>query len=277
MRAPERLFEGYVFDLDGTVYLGDELLPEAKETLGELKARSNVVYLTNKPLETPADYAAKLTRLGVETRPEEVTSSTDALLLYLGRHAPKARLFVVGEPPLIRLLSLAGYEVAQEAGGVDVVIVSFDRTFDYRKLKVSFDAVRGGARIVATNPDAYCPTPDGGLPDCAAMLAAIEASTGARAEAIVGKPSPHMAAALLERLGVPARDTLLVGDRLATDVRMANEAGIASALILTGATSLEEVLGSPDRPDYVIEHLGDLLPTSGTHRPKAWNSEGRGD
>jgi HAD superfamily hydrolase (TIGR01450 family) len=253
-------------------------LPEAKETLGELKARSNVVYLTNKPLETPADYAAKLTRLGVETRPEEVISSTDALLLYLGRHAPKARLFVVGEPPLIQLLGLAGYEVAQEAGGVDVVIVSFDRTFDYRKLKVSFDAVRGGARIVATNPDAYCPTPDGGgLPDCAAMLAAIEASTGVHAEAIVGKPSPHMAAALLERLGVPARDTLLVGDRLATDVRMANEAGMASALILTGATGLEEVLGSPDRPDYVIEHLGDLLPTSGTHRPKAWNSEGRGD
>ena len=277
MRAPERLFEGYVFDLDGTVYLGDELLPEAKETLGELKARSNIVYLTNKPLETPADYAAKLTRLGVKTRPDEVISSTDALLHYLGRHAPKARLFVVGETPLIRLLSLAGYEVTQEAGGVDVVVVSFDRTFDYRKLKVSFDAVRGGARIVATNPDAHCPTPDGGLPDCAAMLAAIEASTGANAEAIVGKPSPHMAATLLERLGVPARDTLLVGDRLATDVRMANEAGMASALILTGTTGLEEALGSSDRPDYVIEHLGQLLPASAIHRPKAWNSDRRGD
>ena len=276
-RAPERLFDGYLFDLDGTVYLGDELLPEAKETLGELKARSNVVYLTNKPLETPADYAAKLTRLGVETSPEEVISSTDALLLYLREHAPEVRLFVVGERPLVQLLGLAGYEVTQDASGVDVVIVSFDRTFDYRKLKVAFDAVRGGARIVATNPDAFCPSPDGGLPDCAAMLAAIEASTGASAEAIVGKPSPHMAAALLERLGVPARDTLLVGDRLATDVRMANEAGMASALILTGATGLEEVRGSPDRPDYVIEHLGDLLPTSGTHRPKAWNSEGRGD
>jgi HAD superfamily hydrolase (TIGR01450 family) len=278
VRAPDRLFGGYVFDLDGTVYLGDELLPEAKETLDELKARSNVVYLTNKPLETPADYAAKLTRLGVEARPEEVISSTDALLLYLERHAPEARLFVVGERPLVQLLELAGYEVAQDASGVNVVVVSFDRTFDYRKLKVSFDAVRGGARIVATNPDPYCPTPDGaGLPDCAAMLAAVEASTGAHAEAIVGKPSPHMAAALLDRLGVPARATLLVGDRLATDIRMANEAGMTSALILTGATGLEEVLGSPDRPDYVIEHLGDLLPTSGTHRPKAWNSEGRGD
>ena len=270
MRAPDRLFGGYVFDLDGTVYLGEELLPGAGETLAALKERASVVYLTNKPLETPTDYAAKLTRLGVETRPEQVISSTDALLLYLRRHAPEARLFVVGEKPLVRLLELAGYEVAQESGGVGVVVVSFDRTFDYRKLKVAFDAVRGGARIVATNPDAYCPTPDGGgLPDCAAMLAAIEASTGARAEAIVGKPSPHMAAALLERLGVPARDTLLVGDRLATDVRMANEAGMTSALVLTGATGLEEALGSSDRPDYVIEHLGDLLPQEDKRRAAA--------
>jgi NagD protein len=218
----------------------------------------------------PADYAAKLTRLGVKTRPEEVISSTDALLLYLGRHAPEARLFVVGEPPLIQLLSLAGYEVVQDAADVDVVVVSFDRTFDYRKLKIAFDAVRGGARIVATNPDAYCPTPDGGgLPDSAAMLAAIEASTGASAEAIVGKPSPHMAATLLNRLGVPAQDTLLVGDRLATDIRMANEAGMASALVLTGATGLDEALRSEDRPDYVIEHLGELRPRGGESRAAA--------
>jgi HAD superfamily hydrolase (TIGR01450 family) len=266
VRVPNRLFDGYVFDLDGTVYLGDELLPEARETLDELKQRSSVVYLTNKPLEMPADYAAKLTRLGVKTRPEEVISSTDALLLYLGRHAPEARLFVVGEPPLIQLLSLAGYEVVQDAADVDVVVVSFDRTFDYRKLKISFDAVRGGARIVATNPDAYCPTSDGGLPDCAAMLAAIEASTGVSAEAIVGKPSPHMAATLLDRLGVPAQDTLLTGDRLATDIRMANEAGMASALVLTGATGLDEALRSEDRPDYVIGHLGELLPRGGESR-----------
>jgi HAD superfamily hydrolase (TIGR01450 family) len=245
-------------------------LPEARETLDELKQRSSVVYLTNKPLEMPADYAAKLTRLGVKTRPEEVISSTDALLRYLGRHAPEARLFVVGEPPLIQLLTLAGYEVVQDAADVDVVVVSFDRTFDYRKLKISFDAVRGGARIVATNPDAYCPTPDGGgLPDCAAMLAAIEASTGASAEAIVGKPSPHMAATLLDRLGVPAQDTLLTGDRLATDIRMANEAGMASALVLTGATGLDEALRSEDRPDYVIGHLGELLPRGGESRAAA--------
>jgi ribonucleotide monophosphatase NagD (HAD superfamily) len=115
VRAPDRLLEGYVFDLDGTVYLGEALLPGAGEALAALKQYAGVVYLTNKPLQMPADYAAKLTRLGVETRPEEVVSSTDALLLYLKRHAPDARLFVVGEPPLLGLLDRAGYESVQEA------------------------------------------------------------------------------------------------------------------------------------------------------------------
>lgn len=260
LRAPDQLYKGYVFDLDGTVYLGDELLPGAGEALTQLKRRSRVVYLTNKPLQMPADYAAKLTRLGVETSPEEVVSSTDALVLYLAKHAPAARLFVIGEPPLVELLSSTGYEVVDGAEGVEVVVVSFDRTFDYHKLQVAFDAVRRGARIVATNPDAYCPTPEGGLPDCAAILAAVEASTGARAEAVVGKPSPHMAATMLDRLGVPARDTLLAGDRLTTDVRMANEAGLTSALVLTGATGLDEALHSPDRPDYIIRGLDELIP-----------------
>lgn len=277
MRAPDKIFGGYVFDLDGTVYLGEELLPGAKETLAALKERVNVVYLTNKPLETPADYAIKLTRLGIRTRPEEVISSTDALLLYLGQSAPEARLFVVGEPPLISLLRSASHEVVEDAERVDVVVVSFDRTFDHRKLKIAFDAVNAGARIVATNLDAYCPTPDVGLPDCAAMLAAVEASTGAHAEAVVGKPSRHMASALLDRLSVPARDTLLVGDRLTTDVRMANEAGMTSALVLTGATGLEEALTSQDRPDYILDGLGELLRASDTRRPEAHSEKGRDD
>lgn len=263
LRAPDRLYKGYVFDLDGTVYLGDALLPGAGEVLMQLKHRSRVVYLTNKPLQMPADYAAKLTHLGVETSPDEVVSSTDALVLYLAQHAPTARLFVIGEPPLVELLGSIGYEVADKAEGVDVVVVSFDRTFNYHKLQVAFDAVRRGARIIATNPDAYCPTPEGGLPDCAAILAAVEASTGARAEAIVGKPSLHMAATMLDRLGVPARETLLAGDRLTTDVRMANEAGLASALVLTGATSLDEALRSPDQPDYIVGGLAELIPSGG--------------
>jgi HAD superfamily hydrolase (TIGR01450 family) len=260
MRTPEKTYGGYIFDLDGTVYLGDELLPGARETVAQLKRRASVLYLTNKPLESPADYAAKLTRLGIETRPEEVVSSTDALLLYLGDHAPDARLAVIGEPPLVGLLESAGHEVTGDARRVEVVVVSFDRTFDYRKLKLAFDAVRLGARVVATNPDAYCPSPDGGLPDCAAMLAAVEACTGARAEAVVGKPSMHMAEAALKRLGLAAGETLLVGDRIETDMKMAKEAGMKGALVLTGATSIEEVEHAAEKPDYVVRDLSELLP-----------------
>ena len=262
-RRPERFFRGYALDCDGTVYLGDELLPGAREAILQLKRHARVVYLTNKPLEPPAAYAAKLTRLGIETREADVVSSTDALVLYLARRAPRARLLVIGEPPLIELLAGAGHEVTAKPDRVEVVVVAFDRSFDYGKLHAAFLAVRAGARIVATNPDPYCPTPDGGLPDCGAMLAAVEAATGATAEAVVGKPSRYMADAVLERLAVPAEESLVVGDRLTTDVRLAREAGMASALVLTGVTSLDDLRRSEEPPDYVLAALTELLPAGG--------------
>jgi len=261
LRPVDRFFDGYVFDLDGTVYLGESLLPGARETIEVIRSSGRrLVFLTNKPLERPADYAAKLTHLGLPTEPAEIVSSTDALLRYLRAHAAGARIFPVAEPLIWDLLAEAGFETTDRADGVDLVVVSWDRTFDYAKLKVAFDAVRAGARIVATNPDAYCPTPDGGMPDCAAMLAAIEASTGHRAEAIVGKPSRHMSATLLDRLHLDAARTILVGDRLATDMRMAAEAGMASALVLSGATKPADLATSPVRPDFVIRGIGELLP-----------------
>jgi HAD superfamily hydrolase (TIGR01450 family) len=261
-------FDGYVFDLDGTIYLGDALLPGALDAVLTLRAAgSRTVFLTNKPLEAPSAYAAKLTKLGIPTGPHEVVSSTDALLRYLRDHAPGARLYPVAEPLLWDLLAEAGWNLTSDASRVDVVVVSFDRTFDYGKLQIAFDAVRAGARIVATNPDAYCPVPGGGLPDCAAMLAAIEACSGGKAEAIVGKPSPHMAATLLERLALVADRTLLVGDRLATDMRMAREAGMASALVLTGATTREDVARSPFTPDYLLDSVAGILPPDLPIRP----------
>jgi HAD superfamily hydrolase (TIGR01450 family) len=257
----ERLYDGYVFDLDGTLYLGEALLPGAREAVLALRAAGcRTIFLTNKPLERPSDYAAKLTRLGIETTSAEVVSSTDSLLRYLHRHAAGARLYPVAEPLLWELLRDDGWLLTEDPAEIDVVVVSFDRTFDYAKLQIAFDAVRAGARIVATNPDAYCPVPGGGLPDCAAMLAAIEACTGVRAEAVVGKPSPHMAATLLERLALDAERTLLVGDRLATDMRMAIEAGMAAALVLTGATTRAEIEASPIHPLYVLESVADVVP-----------------
>ena len=264
-RRPTRLFGGYVFDLDGTLYLGDRLLPGAASTVAAVRAAgARVAFLTNKPLEAPATYAAKLTELGIPAASADVVSSTDALLRYLTAHARGSRILPITEPLLAGMLRDAGFDVldpaADDPATADVVVVSWDRTFDYPKLLAAFRAVRAGARIVATNPDPFCPTEDGDLPDCAAMLAAIEASTGTRAEAIVGKPSPHMAATLLDRLALPADDTLLVGDRLLTDVRMAQEAGMASALVLSGATTVAALAGATIVPDYVLDGVADLLP-----------------
>jgi HAD superfamily hydrolase (TIGR01450 family) len=261
--APPSLFDGYAFDLDGTVYLGDAALPGAVETIARIRqAGRPVVFVTNNPLHTAEDYAAKLQGLGVEATSADVVTATDALVTYLKTASPHGPLLVLGETLLLRILAAAGFVLTTDAAVADVVVVSFDRTFDYAKLLAAYRAVRlHGARLVATNPDPYCPTPEGGLPDCAAMLAAVQACTGAVAEAVVGKPSRHMAAAVLDRLGVAAAGAVMVGDRLSTDMVMARNAGMTSVLVLTGATSPAELAAAePARlPDYVIETLPDLL------------------
>jgi NagD protein len=261
-RRPDRVFPGYVFDLDGTVYLGDALLPGAGETIAGLRrAGARVVFVTNKPLEPAGAYAAKLTRLGVPAGRADVVTSVDSLVGYLRREHPAARLLCVTEDSTRGELVDAGFEVTGDPARTTVVVVSFDRTFDYAKLNAAYRAVKHhGATIVATNPDPYCPTPDGGLPDCAAMLAAIEACTGARAEAVVGKPSVHMARALEERLGLAAGDVAVVGDRLLTDVAMAHSLGMAGVLVLTGATTLADLRVGDVAPDFVIDGLAELVP-----------------
>jgi NagD protein len=260
---PRRLFDGYAFDLDGTVYLGDAPLPGAVETIGRIRrAGRRVVFVTNNPLHNAEGHAGKLRDLGVPATAADVVTATDALVSYLRSACPQARLLMVGETPLRQTLSAAGFALTAEPAATDVVVVSFDRTFDYAKLLAAYRAVRlYGARLVATNPDPYCPTPDGGLPDCAAMLAAIQACTGAVAEAVAGKPSRHMAAALLDRLGVTAEGAAMVGDRLSTDMVMAKSAGMTGVLVLTGATSPADLAAADSSalPDYVIQELPELL------------------
>lgn len=262
VRRPQQQFEGYAFDLDGTVYLGDALLPGASEAIATIRARGGrVVFVTNKPLETAGDYAAKLTRLGIPATAADVVTAIDSLLLYLREHHPRARVLTIAEPVVDEALAGGGWEVVRDPAEAQLVVVSFDRTFDYAKLHAAYRAVlHHGAAIVATNPDPYCPTPDGGLPDCAAMLAALEACTGARAEAVLGKPSATMGRALLERLGTAPQDAALVGDRLTTDVAMGQRVGMAGVLVLSGATAPDAISISGVAPDYVVEGIHRLLP-----------------
>ena len=247
--------------MDGTVYLGDALLPGAKRTIETLRvAGARVVFLSNNPLRTRADYAAKLTRLGVPTPPDAVINSSWVLARWLAQEAPGAALFVVGEPPLLAELRRAGFHLTEQPGEIQFVVASFDRTFDYRKLQIAFDAIRAGARFIATNADRYCPTPTGGLPDAAAVIGAIEGCTGEQVEVVVGKPSPITARAILDRLQLPASDCIIVGDRLETDIRMGQEAGMATGVVLTGVTTPELLATAGIRPDYVFHRLDELLP-----------------
>lgn len=253
------VFDGYIFDLDGTVYLGDALLPGAAEAILALRsAGRRVVFLSNNPTRTSAQYAAKLTRLGLETPPADVINSSQVMVRWMLAEAPGSRVFVVGEQPLKDELAAAGFTLSERASEIDVVVASFDRTFDYPKLQTAFDAIRRGARFVATNADRYCPVPGGGEPDAASVIAAIEACTSARVEVVVGKPSPIMARAVAELTGLAAGRCLMVGDRLETDIAMGLGAGMATALTLTGATSRDQLADSDIRPDYVIESLREL-------------------
>lgn len=261
MARPTRLYDAYIFDLDGTVYLGDGLLPTAVETIAHLRQRGKrTVFLSNNPTRSRQAYARKLTRLGLPTPASDVLNSAAVMVDFLQRQMPGARLFVVGETSLCAELRQAGFTLTEEAAAVEAVIASFDRTFVYRKLQIAFDAIRHGARFFATNADRYCPVPGGGEPDAAAVIAAIEACTNTQVEAVVGKPSRYMADAVLGLLNLPPASCLMTGDRLETDVRMGLEAGMATALTLTGATSQTDLAISGVKPTYVIQRLADLLP-----------------
>ena len=200
------MFKGFIFDLDGTVYRSDKLIPGADHVIRLLRESGRkVVFLSNKPIQTREDYAAKLTRLGIPTQPDEVINSTLVMTNYLKKNAPQAKLFVVGETPFIEELKRAGFAITEEPKEIEYVVVAFDRTFDYRKLNIAYQAIKLGAHFIATNPDRTCPVEGGEIPDCAGMIAAIEAVTEKKVEIIVGKPSPIMIQTALDVYGIKTR------------------------------------------------------------------------
>lgn len=277
-RPPDRLYEGYIFDLDGTIYLGDALLPGARRLVAALRQLGKrVVFLTNNPTSDPAMYAAKLTRLGIAVEPTAVINTVQTMTQWLLRHHPGATVFAIGEAPLKRALAAAGIQQSEEPAEVDIVIASYDRTFEYRKLQIAFDALwfHRRARLVTTNPDRYCPLPGGrGEPDAAAIVAAIEACTGVRCEVNTGKPDPIMLETAQRALNLDPGECVMIGDRLSTDIRMARNAGMASALVLTGETTLNALARADDaeQPTWVLERIDQLVPVA-FHGVCGWTEE----
>jgi len=264
--VPERVYDAYVFDLDGTIYLGDQLLPGAKRLIDELRGRGKPVrFLSNNPTRDPQQYADKLAGLGLPTPREEIVNTTVAMTRWLLDNAPGRVVFPIGEAPLKHALEAAGIRISSDPAQIDLVVASYDRGFTYEKLQIAFDAIwfHKRARLVATNPDRFCPVPGGrGEPDCAAIIAAIEACTGTTCAANVGKPNPAMLHAALSGVDVELSDCVMVGDRLSTDVQMALDAGIVAALVLTGDTAQSDLLAlkPQDTPSIVVDRIDRLLP-----------------
>ncbi len=259
-------YEAYLFDLDGTIYLGDHLLPTVAQTLARIRGHGAPVrFLSNNPTKSPADYLAKLTNLGLDADPDEIVNTLVTATHWLREHRPGATVYPIGEQPLLDALDEAGIEVCDDPARIDIVLASYDRTFEYRKLQIAFDALwfHKRAVLMSTNPDRYCPFPGGrGEPDAASIVAAIEACTGASCERTFGKPSRQMLDVIMDDLGAPLSRAVMVGDRLMTDVAMGRRAGMDAALVLTGDSTVGDIDAVPagERPTWVLERLADLLP-----------------
>jgi len=254
------MINGYLLDLDGTVYLGERLIEGASQAIKALRERGRrIVFLTNKPLHSRLDYAEKLTRLGIEANEDDVINSSFVLARYLAERSPGARVYAIGEPPLLAELESAGLSLCDNPDKIEYVIAAFDRTFNYEKLNIGFQAIRRGAHFVATNPDRTCPIEGGEIPDAAGVIAALEATTGKKVEQIVGKPSPHIVSVAIDRLGIPREHCAMIGDRLETDMRMARDAGLTGILTLSGVTSRADLAVSKVEPNYVIESIAALV------------------
>lgn len=263
--------DGFVFDLDGTVYLGDAALPGAVEGITRLRGLGKqTLFVSNKPLEPREVYAAKLTRLGIPTSTEQVITSAYVLGRYLARTEPHLRLYVVGEANLKAELRGHGLTVVEELAdqdpkqvidphGIDAVVIAFDRTLDYRKLNTAYQALLGGARFFATNGDKMCPMPGGGIPDAGLTIAGLETVTGRKLELLAGKPSPLILQEAMDLLRLTPNHCMMVGDRLETDIRMGQQAGMITAVTLTGASRREDVARMMEPPDFVIERLDELV------------------
>jgi arabinose operon protein AraL len=262
--------EGYVFDLDGTVYLGEQALPGAAALMAALRRQDKkCVFITNKPLAPRDEYARKLTHLGIPTYPQDVITSGYVLGRTLAATQPDLALYVVGEENLKKELLSHNLNILAElidqdekevidASAIDAVIVAFDRTLDYRKINTAYQAIINGSRFYATNSDKTCPMPGGGIPDAGGTIALLEHLSNRKVELIAGKPSEVMMQTAIQYLELSPEKCLLVGDRLETDIRMGKQAGMYAAVVLSGASSREQAMQAVPAPDHIFEHIGEI-------------------
>ncbi len=253
--------ECFVFDMDGTINLGYELIDGAKELIELLREQGKAFYFfTNNSSKAPLDYVEKLKKLGFEgiTR-EHIMTSGDVMIHYLKTLMEKPEVYLAGTPELEKQFLNAGITLlpgsTQKTG---YVVLGFDTTFDFEKADNLCRLIDGGAKFLATNIDRVCPLPGGRFwPDCGSMCAMITHATGVHPE-YVGKPFAHTVDYILDKTGTSRSRTAIVGDRLYTDIKTAVVGGICGIAVLSGEVTYEEIMDGDVKPDYILDSVADI-------------------
>ncbi len=245
-----------IIDLDGVLWVGNTPLPGLQEFFSLLHERRMPYMLaSNNATATPAAVQAKLQRMGVDIDPSRIVTSADATAAFLQQRLPPGTgVLVVGENGVRTAVAAAGFILQDHADGVGAVVVGLDRSATYASLTEAAFAIRQGALFIGTNPDPTFPTERGLAPGAGALLALLEAASGAT-PIIIGKPEPHLFRCALERMGVDAGDTIVIGDRLETDILGGQRAGLRTLLVLTGVTTPLALAESPIRPTWAFADL----------------------
>ncbi len=254
--ADVRLF---MLDMDGTFYLGDRIIPGSLEFIDAVvRSGRDYLFVTNNSSHNALHYVKKLGRMGLTIGREKVLTSGEATAAAMRARFPGKRPFILGNSFLVEEFAEAGIEAAER--DPDYVVVGFDTTLDYAKMTAVCDYVRAGLPYIATHPDFNCPTETGFIPDIGAIMAFIEASTGRKADMIIGKPYGGIVDAALERTGLRRDQLAMVGDRLYTDIETGNRHGMTSILVMSGETTAAMRDESPIKAHLVYERLAEMIP-----------------
>ncbi len=250
----------FLFDMDGTLYLGDRLFDFTIELLQKIKAKGKkYMFMTNNSSKSVSAYIEKLGKLGIKATKEDFITSSQATAYYLKKHHANARLYVCGTKSLKEELKENGFTVTENIDEVDCIVMGYDTELNYKKLwDVSYMLTTRDLPYIATNPDYVCPTEWGSVPDCGSVCDMIFNATGKR-PLFIGKPEPLMPMLAMEQYGYTPKETAVIGDRIYTDVKSGLNAGAVSVLVMSGETTKEILDASPDKPDIVLKDASEIM------------------
>lgn len=250
----------FLFDMDGTLYLGNRLYDFTVELLAEIRRTGGrYLFMTNNSSKSVADYIKKLAKLGIEATREDFITSSQATAYYLKKHHNGQILYVCGTNSLKEELRSEGFTVTENASEAQCIVMGFDTELTFKKLEdVSWLLLTREIPFIATNPDLVCPTEFGSVPDCGSVCQMIFNATGKR-PVVIGKPSPLMPELAMERLECSKEETCVIGDRIYTDVKSGLNAGITGILVLSGETTLQILEESSDKPHFVLKDASEIL------------------